>query len=549
MKEVLTLLRGYWRGTEPLKMLLQRFGFDGRKQRNKVLSIVLAVLLIFSFFYFLFMLFFTFYGYQVLGMLIDRPYLGLFLASVMGFVGLGIFTLTSINNTLYRAPDVTMLRSLPISDQSLALSRLAILYSAHAPLYWFLTLPALVVGATVGGITPLYLLSSLIFLLCGPILSLSVFILFNVAAARSAFARKYPSASKVVAMLLFVFFFVGLSAMMTRYLDSSGALAFDYQAMMAEVLPLIARLERIFFPLRMQALGFFSPLALVGFVALALVFGALCVWIITRTFSSTVVVMTASAAGKRKRRRTNGERQRSPKRALFGREFTTLGSESAFVFEAVGELLIPLILILVWIITGTFDEIASLFEMMLATNYVSEIIFLLFLLLSNVNLLSSTSVSRQGKRFKLDRLYPLEAEDFVDAKLLFHLVLVGVSNLIYLAFFLIYLQAGVGDLLFFAVLSALSVTLIACLQLALDYRNPNEEWTLAHQAMKSNPNGLYGLLLPLLWGIIAALFLLLLPYLGFPHVLGRLLLLLLAVLLVRLGYQAAVAQARLALAR
>jgi len=242
-------------------------------------------------------------------------------------------------------------------------------------------------------------------------------------------------------------------------------------------------------------------------------------------------------------------RRRSPLSALMRREAVVIKSQSAFIFEVVGELLIPLILIGVWAVTGTIGEMATLLETVLTLPVVEEVIFLILALVSNMTMISSTSVSRQGPNFAQDRLYPLEANQFVRAKLLFHLLLAGTANLLYLSGALILLNRGLASLIWMAPLSILSIAAVSSFQLAIDYHNPNEEWTLAQHAMKSNPNGLFGLLVALAWIVVAALFLIVLPLLGVSPLLSRLLALLIAALCLLFGYRVAVSQASSALSR
>ncbi|NMA23363.1 MAG: hypothetical protein GX938_07635 [Spirochaetales bacterium] len=93
------------------------------------------------------------------------------------------------------------------------------------------------------------------------------------------------------------------------------------------------------------------------------------------------------------------------------------------------------------------------------------------------------------------------------------------------------------------------MAVIAPLQLAIDYRNPNEEWTLAQQAMKSNLNGLLGLVIALGWTLICALFLILLPLLGVVRAPLIAPLFIIGAVVARWGYRFAINQARLALSR
>ncbi len=549
MKSVLLLIKGFWVGTKPLSSLVQRLGFGrSKRRRSRPMMVILSALLLAMVLYFLAMLGFTYWGYQTFGALMGKPYLGLFLAMVVGCSGTVIFSFTSVSNVLYGADDVRFLTALPIAGHTLALSRLAILYLLYAPLYAFLTLPAVVVAAWIGGLNATYVIASLVNLLLGPVVPLALVTLIGALLVKSGVAGRSSSASKLLVMLLFMLFFIALSAMMTRSLDRSGALAFDYQAMVTSMTPLFARLERIFSPFVLQAKGYLSlPLLLLSSL-ISLAAGLLAVSVVVSTYGSNLSRVASLSQGKRRRGAVVMKR-RCPIFALMGREAVVIKSQSAFIFELVGELLIPLILIGVWAVTGTIGEMATLLEEVLTLPVVEEVIFLILSLVSNMTMISSTSVSRQGAKFAQDRLYPLTARQFVAAKLLFHLLLAGTTNLIYMAGALVLLSRGLAPLIWMVPLSILSISAVASFQLAIDYHNPNEEWTLAQHAMKSNPNGLFGMLVTLAWIVAAALSLIILPLLGIPVILGRLLALLIAALSLLFGYRVAVLQASFALSR
>jgi ABC-2 type transport system permease protein len=543
---VALLLKGYWVGTKPLSSFVQRFGFGRSKKRP--LMVVLSILLVLLFAYFLAMLTFTYWGYQNLGMMVDKPYLGLFLAALVGTVGTVVISFSSVSNILYGAPDIRMLSPLPIEERALASSRLLILYLLYAPLYAFMTLPAFIIAAWIEGVGATLVLAALANLVFGPLLPLAVVVVAVALSLRLGLTRRFPSASKVAAMLLFMLFFIALSALMTRSLDSGDTLAYDYQRMLTTVVPLFDRLERYLPLLVLQAQSAFSmPTLLLSLLILSAIGGVGALSAIPSYHRSIEQYRAGSVQRKRGHRRSRG--MRSPVRALVGRELVILKSESAFIFEAVGELLIPLILLVVWTVTGTIGDMALLVEALMSLTIVDELLFLILMLVSNMTMISSTSVSREGRHLAKNRLYPLKASVFVDAKLLFHLALVGGTNLIYLASTLLLAGRGLASFVWMAPLSLLTIAAVAPFQLAIDYHNPNEEWTLAQHAMKSNPNGLFGLLVSLLFVLVDALFLIVLPLFGLPAVVSRVLLLLVLTGSTLLGYRLAVTQASRALAR
>ena len=181
--------------------------------------------------------------------------------------------------------------------------------------------------------------------------------------------------------------------------------------------------------------------------------------------------------------------------------------------------------------------------------FLPELLFLVLLMMASLGMLSSTSVSRQGKMFNLDRLYPLQAKHFVQAKLVLHLLLFGLPNLAYLIISLLALQLSLFHLGWMAPLSLLSLAVISTLHLALDYHHPNLDWTTAQQAMKSNLNGLLGMLIALAWVVVVAALLLLPHFLPIPSFLGWVLLALIGPLALLCSHRLAVGEASLALTR
>jgi ABC-2 type transport system permease protein len=193
---------------------------------------------------------------------------------------------------------------------------------------------------------------------------------------------------------------------------------------------------------------------------------------------------------------------------------------------------------------GILDELAEVVSQLTQTGVFLQLVYLLLLLFANFSMISSTSVSRQGKRFDLDKQYPLDASTFVQAKLLFHLVLVFIPHTLYLVAALLLLSLPPLHLLWMIPLSLLCIGMIACLHLAIDYHHPRLDWKVSQQAMKSNLNGLYGMLITFAVLALFALILLLPILVGLSTELSILLLFGLTGLGFSLSYRLALSQAR-----
>ena len=178
---------------------------------------------------------------------------------------------------------------------------------------------------------------------------------------------------------------------------------------------------------------------------------------------------------------------------LIVRELEVIKSQSVFMIELVGELLIPLILLGVYALTGVLGELEGMASLVAHSPYLPYGLVLGVLLLSGISMLSSTSVSRQGTLFALDKTLPLRPSDFVKAKLALHLLLVGTSTLIYLVLSVLFFKLSLLHLLWMVPLALLVVFSNAAFGLAIDYKRPLLNWSIPQQAMKSNMNGLLGM--------------------------------------------------------
>jgi ABC-2 type transport system permease protein len=479
----------------------------------------------------------------------DIPSLGMFLASFLSFFFLILFSMTGTDTILYRGKDVQSLRALAISDTELAVSRLVLLYIQFAPLYWFLCIPALGVALLRNGFSFLYLAGSLLFLLIGPVFALSICVVLTLVMIRLTKGRRFVMAQELISMLLLVVLIIGFSASMTRNMSKDGSLSFDFQAMQATLGPLFRSL--------VGSLSFFSwqadMLTSVSTLVLMLGLGVLCAILIgllvTHTYTSNLSYLASNEAMLSKHRRQRSVRATGAVRALMKRDMVIIRSYSAFTFELLGELLVPVILLAVYAATGVLGQMEAMVQTLKNLPFFPQIIVLVFVMTANLGMLSSTSVSRQGSLFVLDKQYPLDASVFIKAKLLLHLVLVGIPLCIYLVASLLFFKLGLADLFWMLPIAALSVFCAANLHLAIDYRTPRLDWTLAQQAMKSNPNGLIGLLVSFLWELVLAACLLLPSFLHISFLWGLGLSLLLLAVLAPFSYSLAVRQAHYTLSR
>lgn len=543
------LVKAYWIGNKPIASALERFSFSKKGSRSKLLSVVLGLMLVVMFVYFALLLGLNYYSYQMLGMLMDEPLMGLFIASALSFFVLLLFSLTSIRDFLYTAKDILLVKTLKVGDASLAASRLILLYLHYAPLYWFLTLPSLVVGTFIQGFSISYALFSLLYLLFGPILPLCCSVAFTLLLIGAGKGKRVRFLEEIGPIILLVVFIVGMSASFTRNLGQDSLLDFQYEAMLVNLGPLFTSLKQKLPLFALQADQLFSPVCILQVVSLTLFCLLLVGFVTARTYQGNFSKLLSNQSSRSHTRKGLVFKANSQMAALLKRELVVIRSNSSFIFELAGELFIPVVLIVVYMLTGVMDEMAVMADTLKTFPFFEQLLFLIMLLVANLGMLSSTSVSRQGRMFVYDRLYPIDPSMYVQAKLLLHISLVGFPNLIYLTLSLVFFNLSLYHLVWMVPLSLALILLAAALHLGIDYRHPKLDWTLAQQAMKSNTNGLIGLALSFVLEVVVAAFLILPVLLNIPFIYFAALLLILALPAVRYAYSMAVHQASQALTR
>lgn len=548
-KTIILLVKAYWLGNKPIASALERLSFSKKGSRSKLLSVLLTLMLIVMFVYFSLLLGVNYYGYQMLGMLMDSPLLGLFLGSATSFFVVLLFSMTSIHDFLYTAKDILLVRSLKVAESSLSISRLILLYLHYAPLYWFITLPSLVIGTFIQGISLSYVLFGILHLLIGPILPLCCSVALTLLFIVISGGKRFRFLQEIGPMVLLVALIVGMSASFARNLGQDSLLDFQYEAMLTNLAPLLTTIQQKLPLFTMQADQLFSFTSVLKTLALTLVCLAAVGFLVVGTYQANLSKLLSNQSTRSRKRGDIAFKANNQIAALLKRELVVIRSNSSFLFELVGELFIPVILIAVYMLTGVMDEMAVMADTLKAFPFFAQLLFLIMLLVANLGMLSSTSVSRQGRMFIYDRLYPVSPSVYVQAKLLLHLLLVGFPNLVYISLSLVFFKMSLFHLIWMAPLSLSLILLSAILHLGIDYQHPKLDWTLAQQAMKSNTNGLIGLGISFVLEVVVAAFLILPSLVNIPFLYFACLLFALVLLLVRYTYRLCVDQASQALSR
>lgn len=493
---VFLLVRAFLDGVKPLQTYFSRLTVAKGSKKGKFMQMALTALLVFSFGILLLMVGFNYYSYQTLGVLTGIPYLGMFLAALAGFSFLFLMGFVGLSSIIYRGKDITLASTLPVRDVELLVSRLFIAYILYVPLYVGIVLPGIVVGAFLEGVSFLFVMGSLCLVLLGPLLPLSLALLVATSLVRLSKGRRFRMLEQLFSFFVILGFSLVMIALFSRNIGEGSSFQVDFQAMMLSVGTTFETLTRVFPLFVLQAKMLWSVPALIGQILLLVLFPSAICLVVGRGYARSLSFVVSSQSVMRKKGARKGQglpKAMSITHTLMVRELEVIKSQSVFMIELVGELLIPLILLGVYALTGVLGDLEGAASLVANSPYLPYGLFLGVLLISSISMLSSTSVSRQGPLFSMDKVLPLRPSDFVKAKLALHLLLVGTTNLLYLAVALLFFKLSLLSLVWMAPLALLLVCSNAAFGLAIDYKRPLLTWSIPQQAMKSNMNGLLGM--------------------------------------------------------
>ena len=180
-------------------------------------------------------------------------------------------------------------------------------------------------------------------------------------------------------------------------------------------------------------------------------------------------------------------------RSLVAREWSILSSNAAFIFEAIGELLIlPLLLGVCGLIIPK-QYLWRAMHFITAMPALSLTIMGILVLMTSLTTVSSTSISREGRRMALSLSIPVAGRTQVTAKLVLHLLFFSTACVADLAIVWVLFRYPLVSLVFMLPGGiALQVAAFAA-GIYFDLKRPLLKWTHPQQAMKSNMNAAWGI--------------------------------------------------------
>ena len=424
------------------------------------------------------------------------PEIVLFLSSLLSSVLIFLIgTPLSLSNIFY-SKDNSLLLTLPVPIHEIILSRLATFYLFFLPVHLLINVPAVVlylqaVEPFSARLILLRTIAAANLFITGPIpaavLALAAAAILGAAGAFSG--RK--TAFEIGGMTAAIAVLGAVQLQFGRSIISGGEFSAPAQLLSST----IPRLRTIFFHSAWISGAFAAGGT--GQAVLSAVFSLALppttIIILSRTFRLSLLNSEAAPHRRRMTARRSERRIGSRTGALVKREWTVICSNSAFLFEVIGEILILPILLAVFYFATPRDLTAMLVDEIHGLGFTPLVLFGVLVLFCSINSVSSTSISREGKTFALSKALPAEGGEQIRAKMIFNMILFLFSWYLNTAILMAALKVPPVHLLYFIPGGPAVILLIFITNISVDLDRPVLGWTHPQQAMKQNMNVLAGM--------------------------------------------------------
>lgn len=422
-----------------------------------------------------------------IGQNIGQPEILFLFTGIMSGLLIFLFGTPLCLSNIFYSRDNKLTAFLPVSRDQIILSRMLLVYLFLLPVNLALTIPAAVIYfQSFGGISAW--ISLLLTCFTGPV--------FPVAAATAASALLAAGGRltgkrtvfEMGAMLATIILAVIIQMSFSRAIISGG----DFSSIASILTDYTDILKKVFFAAGWQAEGFRAG----GYAGTAAgfmftVFSALLIMLFIRLINPELNEVSEKVSKNKKRSSAEGKIRIEAQPlmiSLLKREWMVVRSNSAFLIETVSEVIILPILLIIAYFASPGDLHSIIAEFSASVSFLPLAVLGILILMSLINSVSCTSISREGRSFTVSKILPVSGRDQVKAKMLFHMILFSASWYLNLIILMLFLNIPAIHLLYLIPSGPAVVCLGFIISLNIDLSRPVLNWTHPQQAMKQNMN-------------------------------------------------------------
>lgn len=407
-------------------------------------------------------------------------------------IALGTFgSVFSTYSTLYMAKDNELLLSMPIPPSKILITRMSLVYGLGLLYSGVVWLPAIVYSWIFTSPSAPSVIFGLLLL---PVIALFVTVLTCVlgwvVALIASHVKKKSFLTVVLSLVFFgLYYFVcfRMSDFMETLVTNSGAVSQGMKTW-----------GNFFYQLGRAADGGIVPMLLFTGITLALF--ALCFYVLSRSF--THIVTKTPTVGKSAVKATAGKAQ-DVKSALFKRELKRFTASATYMLNCGLQIaILPILTVIAVIKRDALQEILTAFSSMIPeiTPLLPLIVLAVVCLILAIGVISTPSISLEGKHLWILRSLPVTGREVLEAKLRLHVAL-NIGPAVLAVVVLGWCVAiDWQTIVFMAVFVWMYVWLTGEIGLILGLKRPNFNWTMETMPIKQSMNVMFSWLIG--WGLI-----------------------------------------------
>lgn len=407
-------------------------------------------------------------------------------------IALGTFgSVFSTYSTLYMAKDNELLLSMPIPPSKILITRMSLVYGLGLLYSGVVWLPAIVYSWIFTSPSAPSVIFGLLLL---PVIALFVTVLTCVlgwvVALIASHVKKKSFLTVVLSLIFFsLYYFVcfRMSDFMETLVTNSGAVSQGMKTW-----------GNFFYQLGRAADGGIVPMLLFTGITLALF--ALCFYVLSRSF--THIVTKTPTVGKSAVKATAGKAQ-DVKSALFKRELKRFTASATYMLNCGLQIaILPILTVIAVIKRDALQEILTAFSSMIPeiTPLLPLIVLAVVCLILAIGVISTPSISLEGKHLWILRSMPVTGREVLEAKLRLHVAL-NIGPAVLAVVVLGWCVAiDWQTIVFMAVFVWMYVWLTGEIGLILGLKRPNFNWTMETMPIKQSMNVMFSWLIG--WGLI-----------------------------------------------
>jgi len=452
---------------------------------------------------------FTFFliGVFMAGKSLGQPEIVLTMAFMGAQLVILIFGIFYIMSSFYFSKDLNLLIPLPIKPGHIITAKLIIILINEYLVALPLLIPALIIYGIGFGVSVGYWLKGAFLILTTPILPLTIAALFVIILMRFVNIRKSKDLLVIIGSLLGLFIGIGINFFVQQIPEGSEE---EFIKNLIESQEGIIRSISAKFPPSLWATYGLSKSGFEGlgyfilFIGVSLLLFAALIWlgnqIFYKGFLAGQEVYRKNKSLSVKQLEEHSAKTSSPVLALFWKEWKLFMRTPIYVMNGLAGMLVAPIFMIMPLLSrrSEFENLLIQLQNPELGFTVTLVVLAISLFISSINIVASTSISREGSTFWISKLIPVSPREQVLAKL-FHstvLSLIGIIPIIAIAQLLIGLSAF--RVLALVILGIFGSFMLNTMNLIIDLIRPKLEWNDPQEAIKQNLNAMLGMLLSLI---------------------------------------------------